>query len=216
MTSERQRDNYCVDIPVQSSITLSANCPHCPTLPHHAPATILASQESPQFPRHQQPLGPDDTRDQELTFLWRDGWVGTGNTVIRSGTLRGGSEGSITRVIYYRRYKTLCVFSLHSPQHNFLTESHKNPGLARVIPAQSQPPLFLIITNQILIVRARKMHQEHQQRWLMAIEFAPTTISFDPYPALVCQPEKYWSMITIWLNKLRVLSFFSLWPNHEF
>ena len=42
VTSERQRDNYCVDIPVHSSITLSANCPHCPALPHHAPATILA------------------------------------------------------------------------------------------------------------------------------------------------------------------------------
>ena len=67
VTSERQRDNYCVDIPGHGSITVSANCPHCPTLPHHAPATILA-QESPQFPRHQ-PLGPDDTRDQELTFL---------------------------------------------------------------------------------------------------------------------------------------------------
>ena len=123
--------------------------PHCRTLPHHAPATIL-TQESPQFPRHQ-PLGPDDTRDQELTFLWRDGWVGTWEHHHQNWDTGGGSEGRITRVIYYHQNKTLYVFSLLSPQHNFLTESHKNPGLARVIPAQSQPPIFLIITRYSLL-----------------------------------------------------------------
>ena len=145
-----QRNNYCVDIPGHNSI----NSVNCPSLSHSA-SSRPGHYSNPgvataQFPRHQ-PLGPDDTRDQELTFLWRDGWVGTWEHHHQNWDTGGGSEGRITRVIYYHQNKTLYVFSLLSPQHNFLTESHKNPGLARVIPAQSQPPIFLIITRYSLL-----------------------------------------------------------------
>ena len=176
---------------------------------------------------------------------WRDGWVGTGNTVIRSGTLRGGSEGSITRVIYYRRYKTLCVFSLLSPQHNFLTESHKNPGLARVIPAQSQPPLFLIITRYSLLelVKCIKSTSKgewwqlnlprpqflliHIRRWSVNLKSIDRWSQFDWTnwgfsPSLPCGQIMSFSFQQP--SQMKLLSYFSyfwkvvvkiVWPGHE-
>ena len=89
-----------------------------------------SSQESSQFPRHQPLLGPDDTWDQELTFLWRDtGWVGTPRSDV--GHSGEGQRGALPGLFIIADIR----LSSLSPQHNFLTESHKNPGLARVIPA---------------------------------------------------------------------------------
>ena len=229
-----QRNNYCVDIPGHNSIN-SVNCPSLSPCASSRPGHYF-SQESPQFPRHQ-PLGPDDTRDQELTFLWRDGWVGTGNTIIRSG-----SEG---RVIYYRRYNTLCVFSLHFPQHNFLTESHKNPGLARVISTQSQPPLFLIITRYSLLelVKCTKSTSKgdwwqlnlprpqflliHIRRWSVNLKSIDRWSQFDwtnwgSSPSFPCGQIMSFSFQQP--SQMKLLSYFSyfwkvvvkiVWPGHE-